>query len=137
MAAKKKQEVLELSTNQHFKLIALSSVLTLNRLIWSVNSSCNLKLLKNSDLEPIINVPVFSDKASKKQSIISIFPNRIADGLLVKQLPNVDFIMEINGLLAGSELKELLQNVKKIEGILAVIEINPSTIKRKEPFCPE
>lgn len=137
MVTKKKQELLELGTNQNFRLIAVSSSLNLNKLIWSLNASCGLKLIKNSDMESVLGVPVFSDRISKSQVVISIFPNKSDGGGLIKQLQNVDFVVEMNGITTDHSFKNFTQSIKKIEGVMAAIEIIPSSIKRKEPFCPE
>jgi hypothetical protein len=135
--ATKKQEILELSSNQNFRLIAVSSSLNLNKLIWSINAACSIKLVKNTDLESTLKLPVFTDRISNTQIIISLIPNKLLDIKLIKQLPNIDFIIEINGIMTDHNFKSFIQSIKKVEGVLAAIEINPSTIKRKEPFCPE
>lgn len=137
VSAKKKQEILDLSANQHFRLIAISSSLSLNKILWSINSNCGLKLTKNAELEKLIQVPIFTDKISKPQTQISLIPNKLENGLLVKQLANIDFIVEINGIIPESEFKQTIQCIKKIDGVMAAIETLPSSIKRKDPFCPE
>lgn len=137
MPAKKKQEILDLSANHHFRLIAISSSLSLNKILWSINSNCGFKLIKNAELEEVIQAPIFTDKISKPQTQVSLIPNKLENGLLVKQLANIDFILEINGNIPESEFKQTIQCIKKIDGVMAAIETPPSSIKRKDPFCPE
>ena len=60
-----------------------------------------------------------------------------SNGLVVGQLPNVDYIVEINGNAAEAEVKILSACLRGFQGIQAAITINPSKIKISEPFCPE
>lgn len=137
MSISKKQEVLKVFTNHSFRLVAVSSSLNLNKLLWSINSVCGLNLVKNPELESALSVAAFTDRHSLHKVIISIFPNRQSEGFLFRQLLNVDFIIEINGAFPKPDFEHFLRQIKGIEGVMAVIEVNPNSIKRKEPFCPE
>ncbi|MGD9977344.1 MAG: IPExxxVDY family protein [Bacteroidales bacterium] len=137
MVVKKKLEILEVESNQPFRLIALSSSLNLNRMVWGLNAGSGIKLIKNSDMEQTLGVPVFTDRVSKFPVVISLISNKPEKSRPVKQLPNVDYIVEVNGLMPESEFKLFVQGLKKVDGVLAAIEINTTTLKRKEPFCPE
>lgn len=137
MPTRKKQEVLDVFTNHSFRLVAVSSSLSLNKLLWSINSACGLNLVKNPELESTLSVSAFTDRQSLHLVVVSIFSNRQTQGLLLRQLPNVDFIIEINGALPKADFEHFMRQVKRIDGVMAVIEVNPDSVKRKEPFCPE
>ncbi|MGE0076829.1 MAG: IPExxxVDY family protein [Bacteroidales bacterium] len=137
MATRKKQEVLVMANNHPFRLLAVSSLLNVNKLVWSMNSSCGLRLVKNQELEAILSASVFSDRDSLRPIIVSLIPNKQEGSLFLKQLPNVDFVVELNGPIADADFKKFVTSLKKIEGVMAAIEVNPAVIKRKDPFCPE
>ncbi len=134
---KKSKEILDIPTNGNFMLMAISSQLNLNKLVWELNSRCELKLQKDTELDGILQVPTFSDKTTETPNIVTLISNKYEGKLLVKQLGNVDYILEISGMPTPSKFKEYIQEIKKIQGTIAAIEIAPSSIKRKEPFCPE
>jgi len=133
----KKKEILTVEQGRPFMFIALSTTLNLNKLLWAASNHCGLRLVRNAELEQLIGVSSFTDRTSKPGLIVSLFPNRSSNGLVVGQLPNVDYIVEINGNTAEAEVKILSACLRGFQGIQAAITINPSKIKISEPFCPE
>lgn len=53
----------------------------------------------------------------------------------MKELPNIDFILEISGEIKKLEVQSLIKEIKQIPGTIAAIEIIPEKIKRKTAFC--
>ena len=117
--------------------IALSTTLNLNKLLWAAANHCGLKMVRNTELEQLVGVSSFTDRTSRSDLIVFIFPNRSSNGPVVGQLPNIDYLVEVNGNSAEAEVKILSACFRDIQGIQAAIAINPSKIKISEPFCPE
>lgn len=137
MATKKNKEVLDLESHCNFKLIAISAQLNINKLVWELNSALDFKLVRNADLEKVTGFPTFSFRNSKSAIVVSLIQNKYEGKMLVKQLSNVDFILEFTGELLPNDFKAYVQVVKKIPSVIAAIEVIPFSIKRDEPFCPE
>lgn len=137
LATKKNREVLNLEGNCNFKLVAISTQLNINKLVWEFNNSLGFKLVRNAELEAVNGFPTFSYRDIKSAVVVSLIQNRYEGNLLVKQLTNVDYILELTGETLPDEFKSFMLNVKKIPNVMAAIEVMPSTIKRNEPFCPE
>ena len=137
MATKRNKDVLNLERSCNFKLIAISTQLNINKLVWELNNSLGFKLVRNTELEAVNGFPTFSYRDIKSAVVVSLIQNRYEGNLLVKQLTNVDYILEFTGELLPNEFKSYRVSIKKIPNIIAAIEIVPSSIKRNEPFCPE
>lgn len=137
MAAKKNKEVLNLENNCNFKLIAISAQLNINKLVWELNNALGIKLVKNVDLEHFNGFPTFSFRSAKSVVVTSLIQNKYEGQILVKQLNNVDYILEFTGEPLPDEFKSYMIAIKRIPNIMAAIEVVPSSIKRNEPFCPE
>lgn len=137
MASKKNKEILNLDVSCNFKLIAISTQLNINKLVWELNNAFGFKLVRNTEQEQANPFPTFTTRYFKSAHTISLIQNKYEGKALVKQLNNIDFILELTGEISDEDLKTHLQSVKKIPNIIAAIEIIPSSIKRNEPFCPE
>lgn len=137
LATKKNKEVLNLEGNCNFKLVAISTQLNINKLVWELSNAFGIKLVRNAELEAVNAFPIFSYRNTKPAVVVSLIQNRFEGKMLVKQLSNVDYIIEFTGELLPNEFKSYMIAIKKIPNIIAAIEIVPSSIKRKEPFCPE
>lgn len=137
LATKKSNEVLNLEGNCNFKLIAISTQLNINKLIWALNNALDIKLVRNADLEKVNGFPMFSFRNIRSAIVISLIQNKYEGKMLVKQLNNVDYVLEFTGLLSTDDFKSHMSVLKKIPDVMAAIEIIPSSIRRNEPFCPE
>jgi len=137
LAPKKHKEVLNLENHCNFKLIAISAQLNINKLVWELNNALDFNLVRNADLEKVTGFPTFSFRNAKSAIVVSLIQNKYEGKMLVKQLSNVDFVLEFTGELLPHDFKTHMQVVKKISNVIAAIEIVPSSIKRNEPFCPE
>lgn len=137
MATKKSNEVLNLEGNCNFKLIAISTQLNINKLIWALNNALDIKLVRNADLEKVNGFPMFSFRNIRSAIVISLIQNKYEGKMFVKQLNNVDYVLEFTGLLSTDDFKSHMSVLKKIPDVMAAIEIIPSSIRRNEPFCPE
>lgn len=124
-----------------FVLIALSCSESLLKMAWNINKKLNINL-KDSETpiqakeNPLNLFPVFCDRESSDGLYYSLISNKSNSTQLVKELPNIDFILEISGEIKKSNILTIIKEVKQIPGIIAVIEINAEKIKRKSAFHP-
>lgn len=137
MVSKKNKEVLNFDCNCNFTLIAISTQLNINKLVWELNNALDFKLVRNLELEQVNGFPTFSYRKAKASVVVSLIQNKYEGKMLVKQLSNVDYLLEFNGELPLSYSKSQIHIVKKIPYVMAAIEVSPASIKRVEPFCPE
>lgn len=124
-----------------FYLIALSCPESLLKTVWGINSKLQINLKESAT--PITNkenptntFPAFIDFESVETISFCLISNKSAGILLVKELPNIDYILEITGSLKSSELQRIIKTLKEINGVVAAIEVAPSKIKRNSAFNP-
>lgn len=134
---KLKKSILETDSSGTFKLMAVSTSLTLNKLLWSIKTQCNVSLKRNEELETRLKSPAFTDRENEVGAIISLIANKNNQGTLFKKISNVDFLIEVNGLDNLSMVSNFFSCLKKIQGVTAAIPLDPKSLKILEPLCPE
>ncbi len=139
----KQRKIHRLNGNQNlpFVLIAISCHESLLKTAWNINKQLHIDLRESDILidakeSPSPGFPVFGDRESSPDRSYSLMPNKTSTLLLVKELPNIDFIFEISGVIKKDEISSIIKEIKGISGIIAALEINPEKIKRKTAFCP-
>lgn len=137
----KKNHKLDGNHELPFVLIALSCSESLLKMAWNINKKLNINLKESETLvqakeNPLNLFPVFCDRESSEGIYYSLIANKSNSYQLVKELPNIDFILEISGEIKKSNILTIIKEVKQIPGIIAVIEINAEKIKRKSAFHP-
>lgn len=138
MCAKKKQTNGKIQLEFSFKLIAVSSALNLNKMLWTLNHDLNWNLAKLQDSEVNYGYPIFSDSSTFSPAMVALIPNKQFDGSTIeKKLPNVDYIIEISGEMSPETFSEIIKHIKQNNDIQAAIEVAPKTIKREIPFFPQ
>lgn len=85
---------------------------------------------------PSQTFPVFCDRESSLERAYSLISNKSSNHILVKELSNIDFILEISGALKKADILIIIKAIKQISGISAALEVDPERIKRKTAFCP-
>lgn len=68
-----------------------------------------------------------SDNAS-----FSLIENKCKEGLLLKKLNNIDYLLKIEGAISNSELDNLQKQIRQASGIYACLIIELSVLKKKE-----
>lgn len=120
-----------------FRLLALASSLSISQMAWNINRSCNLALVQNIQLEESLGYPVFTDRTTHTNRVITLIGNKVGGKTLHPKLPNIDFIIEISGHADEQFLSSTLKCLKTISGVQVIIEVQPQVLKRKEPYCAE
>jgi hypothetical protein len=110
------------------------------KIAWQLNAKLKISL-KESEIfipakdNPSNVFPVFCDRDTSDTLYYSLIANKSSNGQLVKELPNIDYFLEISGDINKSIVSLLIKEVKQLPGIAAAIEINPEKIKRRNAFC--
>jgi len=107
---------------------------------WIINKKLNIKLKESEILiqakdNTSITFPVFSDTETSEVQYYSLISNKSLGLQLVKELPNIDFILEISGGIKKLDVAAIIKELKQISGINAALEVDPEKIKRKRAFC--
>ncbi len=121
-------------------LIALSCSESLLKLAWIINKKIHLNLKESEILihakdNASITFPVFSDNETSEAQFYSLISNKSFGVQLIKELPNIDYILEISGGTKKSDVTAIIKELKQISGINAALEVDPEKIKRKSAFC--
>lgn len=123
-----------------FILIAISCHDSLLKTVWNINKKLNIDLNESAPIgskeNPSQTFPVFCDRKSSSLRVFNLISNKSSNLLLIKELPNIDFILEISGEINKTDILSVIKEIKMIPGIIAALEINPEKIKRKVAFCP-
>ena len=139
MSAKKKSIDKQLPTLDFtFRLVAISSQLNLNKILWKLNKDMGWDITKRNDTEHNLGYSIFTDTTSIYPAILTLMANNQPNGVnLIKQLANIDYIIEITGEISNETFAQIIKGLKQIDNIQAAIEIPPSSIKHKAPFYIE
>jgi len=124
-----------------FALIAISCSDSLLKTVWNINKALEINLHESENLvfskdNPSQSFPVFFDRTTSDVKFFNLIPNKSASNLLVKELPNIDFILEIIGDTKKDTISSTIKRIKQIPCIVAALEVNPEKIKRKSAFNP-
>lgn len=119
-----------------FKLLGISSHENDYRLSWALNSKLGLKFSKTDNL----NVPTVRNTESRSFSVfqsvdedrllkMNLISNRCPDGFLIREMKNIDFLLQIFGEISKSEIERVIIKLKAIEFVSMVFEIEPGKLK--------
>ena len=137
------KKVHKLDGNQElpFALIAISSSDNLLKMAWNINRILAISLKEYdyqipSKDDPSLYFPVLCDRESSTTLYFSLIPNKQLACNLIKELTNIDYILEISGEINKSIIAEITKQIKQIQGVIMVLEVSPEKVKRKNAFYP-
>lgn len=120
-----------------FELIAISSVLSPSRLLLLIERSMGQQLSLRPAAQQLLGYAVFASTYTMPGSM-ALIPNAQPSGeRLVRQLPKVDYLLELSGDDAPARAAHALRALQQADGIQAAIRVQPSSIKRTSPFWME
>ncbi|MBN1251889.1 MAG: IPExxxVDY family protein [Bacteroidales bacterium] len=133
-----KKKIIKLSINRQFQLIGINSNLSSYKLSWLINSNISFKFTQSDDI-------IFENRKNNKklyfscyvfedddEVIYNLISNKTEDGVLLKSLKNIDFFLKIEPYISEYQINKLLNDLKKIENIITVLEINTDNLKLKD-----
>jgi hypothetical protein len=137
----KKIHRLQENQNLPFALIAISFHESLLKTAWNLNRQLRIDLRESAVVvkvkeNSLNSFPVFCDRESSVVQFYSLISNKTESSILVKELPNIDYILEISGEFKKSDITLMIKEIKRIPRIIAALEVDPKRIRRETPFCP-
>lgn len=112
------------------------------RLAWRFNNTLNWNLKKSEDHLVRTNsteqsFPLFCYEVSDHEIFHYLLGNRSENGALIPEKRDVDYFLLVEGLYEDSSKRELLEAVKKTEGVLSALEIDPESLKSRQNLLME
>jgi hypothetical protein len=132
----------ELSTD--YKLIGVASSLKEYKLCYHLNEllACDFRKLKDiifesGDRSSTIQFSVFKAGTEDDPNRFIVFTNKNPGEVLLPEVANFDYIMQIEGKYEAGQMKNLIDGVKQFPGVLMCAEIPLKKIKTKERLIYE
>ena len=117
-----------------FTLTGISCHLRDYHLTYLLNDKLGLDFVKEEDF---LGFPFFCCRDENGFNIYYLIGNRGAETFLVPEMKQADYLLLIEGPLKKAQEERLLKNIRSIEKILMVFEINLETIKNFGTFLNE
>lgn len=121
-----------------FNLIAIVTPDNDYKLSWKLNQALNINLVKHDPLkikstrhpvDLLFSLYLYDNEDDMLQ--YGLFSNKCADGLLIEEYKNADYIFKISGNNDKENLDRILSKIKNIQNLLAVFLIDKSNIRKK------
>ena len=132
----------ELTTD--YKLVGIASSLKEYKLCYHLNTFLNCDFRKLTDLifEPTdrtrkIQFSVFKAGNEEDQNQFVVFTNKNLQDVLLPEISNFDYVLQIHGKYEEDELKNLIAGVKQFPEVLMTAEIPLKKIKSRERLVYE
>jgi hypothetical protein len=131
---------LKLQPDTDFSIIGIACHDNDFRLSWGINQIMGISLSKTDDLELVdIKKPdqkqLFSMYAFyDENSMINfqLIANRCDEGLLIKEYPNLDFILKLSKEASQNEVNEIKAKIKSLDMVMMTAIIPTDSIKKVE-----
>ncbi len=126
---KKKQVKLEIPDEQA-SYFAISCSNSLHQLSWELNAKIGLNLRENISLTLNgVEFPTAKDEQSTLDWTILVVKNRIDSAILIKELPNIDYVLKIHGNHHREYVKGIVAEIKKLASVVAAIPVDAAKVK--------
>ncbi|MDR0420682.1 MAG: IPExxxVDY family protein [Prevotellaceae bacterium] len=120
--------------NHNFVVFAIASTEDDYYLVWNINNILSLDLKRIQ--HPVLNDEIFNGKTvscfnyvcDKTNIEYSLICNKYGEFGLISQLPNVDFVLKISGILTNEEINRIAAAIRTVKGITACINLNVKKI---------
>jgi hypothetical protein len=124
------------TADQNFVVFAIISTEDDYYLVWNINKVLSLDLKKvehpvlNSKISNGKTVSCFNYICEKTNIEYSFICNKYGEFRLISQLPNIDFVMKISGILTNEQINSIAAAVRTVKGISACMNL----IVKKTPL---
>lgn len=126
---KKKQVKLEIPVEQA-SYYAISCSSSLHQLSWELNSKVGLDLRENISIsQGGVEFPATKDEQSSHDRSVLVVKNRMESSILIKELPNIDYMLKIQGNHQKEFIKGFIAEIKKFASVMAAIPVDAAKIK--------
>ena len=118
---------------ESFRIICIASHQNHYRLSWALNNALNIQFQKADDLIIKISKANVEQHFSKYNCIGSspsvayhLISNKGEQGYLLKELPNIDFFLKIEGDTGGGDfVQNLINKIKGLDIVITAFELKP------------
>ena len=132
----------ELTTD--YKLVGIASSLKEYKLCYHLNTFLNCDFRKLTDLifEPTdrtrkIQFSVFKAGNEADQNQFVVFTNKNLQDVLLPEISNFDYLLQVHGKYEEEELKNLIAGIKQFPEVMMTAEIPLKKIKSRERLVYE
>lgn len=128
-----------ISNNFDFLLLALVCSVKDYRLCFELNTQLKINLKRQADIELILdkqkNKSFFSNYyCLQDEEQYHVISNKGSNGSFIPEKKTIDYFLLIKNLSAKKNIDHLISNLKKIEIISGVYEMDPNELKSGENF---
>ena len=141
---KKKIHKLTINNTFDFHLIGLASHENDYRLSWAINSNLHFNLIQtephqvtNKKNEAILNFNVFEHEDEDTFVRYLLISNRNENGILIPELKNFDYFLEVKGDFNENDIQSLKQRLNSIDIIQTCMIIDIQSLKSKNNLILE
>lgn len=117
---------------ESFRVICISSHQNHYRLSWALNRVLNIQFQKSEDLIVKLskaNIEQHFSKYAFQDNTLSItyhlISNKCEQGYLLKELPNIDFFLKIEGDIEEDFFQNLINKIKGLDIVITAFELKP------------
>ena len=132
------KKILNTELDLNFHLVAITTHLKGYKLCFLINRFLNMGF-ERMELDYCIAYPGAVTKffsqfyfKNNSESEFYIFANKGAEGVLIPELKEIDFIMLLKNYYDTQELATILEALKQIKEIQATMQVSPKKLKSKE-----
>jgi hypothetical protein len=133
---KKKKLKLIIEEQIRYKVIGISSHENDYRLVWSMNEKLKMHFLRienllfhNARLKADLEFSRYLFHDEDRYLKLYLISNRCPDGFLFPELKNIDFLLQITGVINEAEMKDLVKKLKTVPVVSAVFVLEPEKIR--------
>ncbi len=128
-----KEKIISLSDGQEFKLLGISSKLSMHKICWLLNQELNFDFHRLDEMNEKDTDKAFSVYQHENDTaIFSLIENKSKKGSLLKKLNTIDYLLKIEGAFTNYELEQIQKKIRQTSGILACLNIDLSVLKKRE-----
>lgn len=136
------KKILKLESQNDFDFLLFAIICSFKdyRLCFELNGHLKIKLKREKDMELIMdkqkNRSFFSSYlyTSSMNEIYRVINNKSGIGAFIPEKKNIDYFLIIKNMPSKHPSDAVLQQLKKIEIISGVYEMDPTTLKSAENF---
>lgn len=94
------------------------------KLSWLLNNSLKFELKEHIlPSDDVKNFPVFIDNSSNPDFSFKLIKNKFEGKVLLKSMPNIDFILKVEGNTKDLYIKEITKRIKSVPNVLGAIQL--------------
>ncbi|MFM7021430.1 MAG: IPExxxVDY family protein [Flavobacteriales bacterium] len=127
---------LDFEPEYDFLLAGISCHMKDYRFIWALSKHLGIEFFRNDDFELIVDkaknkskFSLFSFEDEENHTSYFILANRGDAGILIPEMKQIDYFLQIRGPLDEDDLEKIISKIKKMSGVLTAFSIDPYSLK--------